>query len=210
MRFWRCSIGRSGFLVWKVMLSVVVVMGIWGCAKPEPRTVVVTVGGAGFSQMHDLRMALEQQCPEARVVSAGMWDAYKSDIKKMVEAEPRTHVILIGHSFGCGAIDEAADALGGVDLAVFIDPAWNDFKLSKQIDRYLWFKRSTIDIEREAKIVGANGAETIKGGHNDIPHSAELIAQVVAEVKRVEATEVAGKDKKVPQMANAAEGRGTP
>lgn len=200
--------GPSGFAAWKWGLVLVMVLGMWGCAQPAPRTVVVTVGGMGFSQMHDLRMALERECPEAKVISAGMWDAYKADIKRLVQAEPRTHVILIGHSFGCGAIDEAANGLPRVDLAVFIDPAWSDFKLSKQIDRYLWFKRSDIGIEREANIGGASSPETIKGGHNDIPHSQELIAQVVAEVKRVEKEDPAGQEKGPPQMANAAEGRG--
>ncbi len=197
---------RLGVVIRAAMVGVFIAL-MWGCAPPPPRTVVVTVGGAGFSQMHDLRMALEQQCPEATVISAGMWDAYKTDIKQIVEAEPRTHVILIGHSFGCAAIDDTANELPRVDLAVFIDPAWNDFKLSKQIDQYLWYKRSDFGVEREAKIVGADDPETIQGGHNDIPHSAELISQVVAEVKQIERRAPGSQQKKAPQMANAADAR---
>jgi hypothetical protein len=175
---------RARATKWKALTLVALAAALGGCAK-TPRTLVVTVGGAGFSQMHDLRMAIKDQCPEAEVVSAGMWDAYKADIGKIVAAKPRDHVILIGHSFGCGAIDDAADALPRVDLAVFIDPAWNDFSLSRTIARHLWFQRSTFGIEREAKILGASGAKKIEGGHNDIPHSPELIAQVVAEVNRI-------------------------
>jgi pimeloyl-ACP methyl ester carboxylesterase len=156
-----------------------------GCAKPQ-RTLVVTVGGLGFSQMHELRMAVEKQCPDAKVVSAGAWDAYKTDITKIATAKPRQHIILIGHSFGCEAIDRAAAELPKVDLAVFIDPAWSDFSLAATIQHYLWFKRSSIGIEREARIVGASGPRQIAGGHNDIPHSPELIAQVVAEIQRID------------------------
>jgi len=166
------------------LAALLLILVMWGCAQ-QKKTLVVTVGGAGFSQMHDLRTALEHDCPEAKVVSAGMWDAYKADIPGIAARYHPERIILIGHSFGCGAIDDAAAGMKQVDLAVFIDPAWNDFPLSKTIDRYLWFKRSTFGIEREARIVGASGATRIEGGHNDIPHSPELIRQVVTEVNRV-------------------------
>ncbi len=164
-------------------------LALAACAHPQ-RTLVVTVGGAGFSQMHDLRMALEKECPDAKIVSAGAWDAYNADLKKIATDKPRDHIIFIGHSFGCRAIDDAADELAGatakkVDLAVFIDPAWNDFDLSPNINRYLWFKRSTFDIEREARIIGASNPQKIPGSHNEIPHSPLLISQVVAEVQRI-------------------------
>jgi len=159
----------------------------FGCAKPEP-TLVVTVGGLGFSQMYDLRVAVKEQCPEAKVVSAGMWDAYKSDIKKIATEKPRQHIILIGHSLGCEAIDKAAEALPRVDLAVFIDPAWDDFRLSSTIGKCLWYQRSTFALVRQARIAGAPPAKIIRGGHNDIPHSPDLIAEVVAAIKRVEAS----------------------
>jgi hypothetical protein len=114
-----------------------------------------------------------------------MWDAYNADLKKIATDKPRDHIVFIGHSFGCRAIDDAADELPRVDLAVFIDPAWNDFDLSPNINRYLWFKRSSFDIEREANIVGASNPQKIPGGHNEIPHSPLLISQVVAEVQRI-------------------------
>jgi pimeloyl-ACP methyl ester carboxylesterase len=135
--------------------------------------------------MHDLRNAVERECPEAKVVSAGAWDAYKTDIRKIATEKPREHIVLIGHSFGCEAISGAAAELPKVDLAVFIDPAWSDFPLAPTIDHYLWYKRTKFDITRQARIMGASGARPIPGGHNDLPHSPELIAQVVAEVQRV-------------------------
>jgi len=171
------------------------------CAHPQ-RTLVVTVGGAGFSQMHDLRIALEEQCPDAKVISAGMWDAYKTDLAKLATDKPRDHIIFIGHSFGCRAIDDAADELPGgkVDLAVFIDPAWSDFNLSPHIKDYLWFKRSSFDVIRESKIIGAGNPQKIPGGHNDIPHSPLLISQVVAEVQRISRQPQAGSNQKPAQF----------
>jgi pimeloyl-ACP methyl ester carboxylesterase len=95
---------------------------------------------------------------------------------------------MVGHSFGCGAIAEAAEKLPKVELAVFIDPAWNDFKLPHTIAHYLWFQRSNFGLEREAKIIGARQRPvTIQGGHNDIPHSDVLIAGIVNAVRQVNA-----------------------
>ena len=73
-RGWTC---RS--LAWLVL--VLLAGSVLGCAQTQP-TLVVTVGGMGFSQMYDLRVAVKAQCPEAKVVSAGMWDAYKTDLRK--------------------------------------------------------------------------------------------------------------------------------
>jgi len=160
---------------------VMLMFCFWGCAHPEP-TLVVVVGGLGFSQLGDLRHAVAEKCPQATVVSAGGWDGYKTDLKALATAKPHQHIILVGHSFGCQAIAEAAAQLPKVDLAVFIDPAWDDFRLSKNIDHYLWYQRSGIGIEREAKIVGAAAPKTITGGHNDIPHAPELIADVVVAI----------------------------
>jgi pimeloyl-ACP methyl ester carboxylesterase len=186
----------------RVLLLLVFIAGLWGCARPE-RTLVITVGGLGFSQMHDLRKAVERQCPDAKVVSAGAWDAYKADIHKIAAKKPRDHIVLIGHSFGCEAISDAAAELPKVDLAVFIDPAWSDFPLAPTIERYLWYKRTKFDITRQARIVGASGARPIPGGHNDLPHSPELIAQVVAEVQRLSTQPPEGK----PRITRAMAGR---
>jgi hypothetical protein len=166
------------------MLTVVLVW-LAGCAQPKA-TLVVTVGGLGFSQMHDLRMAVKERCPNVDVVSAGAWDAYKEDIWALVREKPRQHIILVGHSFGCETIDKAATQLPKVDLAVFIDPSWGDFTLAPTIKDYLWFKRSDIGIEREAKIVGASGAKVIQGGHNDLPHSPQLISELVRTINEID------------------------
>jgi hypothetical protein len=166
------------------ILLLLLLLFLTACARPQ-RTIVITVGGAGFSQMHDLRKTLERECPDAKIVSAGAWDAYKTDLPKIATQKPREHIILIGHSFGCSAISHAADQLSHVDLAIFIDPAWNDFPLSAHISQYLWFTRSGFDLERRAKIIGASNPIEIQGSHNEIPHSADLIAQIVAQVQRI-------------------------
>jgi hypothetical protein len=170
----------------KLMVVGLVVGSIFGCAKPKG-TLVVVVGGLGLSQLRDVRQAVERQCPDVDVVNAGGWDGYKANLEAIAKEKKRQHVIMVGHSFGCGAIADAAAKLPKVDLAVFIDPSWNDFKLPGTVGRYLWYKRSNFDIEREAKIIGARNPVTIHGGHNDIPHSPELINGVVSAVKRVSA-----------------------
>jgi pimeloyl-ACP methyl ester carboxylesterase len=167
----------------KIFLLATLLCFFAGCSK-EP-TLVVVVGGLGLSQLSDLRKSLEQQCPQATVVSAGDWDGYKADLKAIAASKPFPHVVFIGHSFGCQAIARAAGQLSKVDLAVFIDPAWDDVHLSKTIEHYLWFQRSGIGIEREAQIVGADRPKIIKGDHNSIPHSPELIAEVVDAVNGI-------------------------
>lgn len=174
--------GVAGRLILMFLLAF---CSLPGCAHPEP-TLVVFVGGLGFSQLGDLRHAVIKQCPEAKVVNAGGWDGYKADVKAIATAKPHEHIIFVGHSFGCQTIDQAAAKLPRVDLAVFIDPAWDDFRLSNSIAHYLWFKRSGFGVERKAQIAGAVATKTIEGGHNDIPHSAELIAEVVAAIKGIE------------------------
>ncbi|MCL2648523.1 MAG: hypothetical protein FWD61_16200 [Phycisphaerales bacterium] len=163
-------------------------MMLWllsACAKNKP-TLVVCVGGMGYSQLGDLRRTIIKQCPQAKVVNAGGWDGYKANLKKIATAKPRQHIIFIGHSFGCGAINDAAKKLPKVDITVFIDPAWSDFHLSQNILQYLWYKRSGIGIERQAKIIGASSPRVIKGGHNDIPHSPKLIAEVVQAINALQ------------------------
>jgi predicted alpha/beta hydrolase family esterase len=145
-----------------------------GCEKQKP-TLVVMVGGLGFSQLADVRKAVQKECPDATVVNAGGWDGYKANLGAILKSKKYEHVVMVGHSFGCGAIAEAAKDVEKVELAVFIDPAWDDFKMPGTIGRHMWFKRSKFGIEREARIVGAARPVTIEGGHNDIPHSEVLI-----------------------------------
>ncbi len=177
-------VGRANPAWQKLLALAIVLCCISGCAKPEP-IFVVTVGGLGFSQMHDLRRAVIEQCPQAKVVSAGAWDAYKADIAAMAKEKPHEHIILIGHSFGCSAIAQAAKQLPTVDLEVFIDPAWDDFHLPGNVSHYLWYQRSGFGLEREAHIIGASTTNKIQGGHNDIPHARELIAGVVQAINRI-------------------------
>ena len=177
----------------EALMLVLVLLLMGGCHKPQP-TLVVVVGGLGFSQLGDLRKAVTQQCPRVTVVNAGGWDGYKANLKAIVAATPHQHVVFVGHSFGCEAIAQASEQLPAVDLAVFIDPAWNDFPLPRNITRYLWYQRSGIGIEREATIIGASGTRTIQGGHNNIPHSAELIAGVVEAINEIKTRQSADAD----------------
>ena len=190
VRLWSAEGERMGLGViaekWltKLLVVLVVLCLLGGCKKPEP-TLVVFVGGLGWTQLGDIQKAVERECPHVTVISAGNWDAYKTDLKEIVNKTPHRDVVFVAHSFGCGSIAETAGKLPLVDLAVFIDPAWNDFKLPRSVGNYLWFKRSGLGIEREATIIGAGGARTIEGGHNNIPHSPELIAGVVDAIRRV-------------------------
>jgi pimeloyl-ACP methyl ester carboxylesterase len=155
---------------------------IAGCAQRP--ILVVTSGGLGFSQMGDLRRAIEKQCPNADVVSAGWWDAYKNDMAKIIRDKPHEHVVLIGHSLGCETIAQAAGKVPKVDLVVLIDPAWDDIHLPRSVEHCLWYRRSDFGWEREANVSGASFV-TIKGGHNDIPQSPQLIAEVVKAINGI-------------------------
>jgi predicted alpha/beta hydrolase family esterase len=144
---------------------------------------VITVGGLGFSQMGDLRRAIQRQCPKADVVSAGFWDAYKADLVRMIRKSPHDHVILVGHSLGCQTVARTASEVKKIDLAVLIEPAGGDIRLPTSVGRTLWYQRSDFSLVWKAKVVGAS-AVTIKGGHDDITRSAELIGQVVRAINQ--------------------------
>jgi hypothetical protein len=154
-----------------------------GCAhKP---VMVITVGGLGFSQMGPVRHAIEKQCPNADVVSAGAWDAFKTDVPKIIRESPHDHVVLVGHSLGCQTIAQSASRVKKVDLLVFIEPAWDDIHLPRNVENCLWYQRSNFDWIREAKVVGAPSPWIIKGGHNDVPQSPEVIAAVVRAINGI-------------------------
>jgi hypothetical protein len=74
-----------------------------------------------------------------------------------------------------------------VDLAVLIEPAWDDIRLPRNVTRCLWYQRSEFSMVRQAKVNGASPT-TIKGGHDNIPHSAELIADVVKAINEISET----------------------
>jgi pimeloyl-ACP methyl ester carboxylesterase len=158
------------------MIVVAAVCFVTGCA-PKP-VMVITIGGLGFSQMGNVRRAIQKECPNADVVSAGMWDAFKTDLPKIIRESPHEHLVLVGHSLGCQTIAETAGKVSKVDLAVLIDPAWSDIRLPRSVQHYLWYQRSDWGWERKAEVIGLSPT-TIKGGHNDIPQSPQLIASVV-------------------------------
>lgn len=147
---------------------------------------VITVGGLGFSQMGTVREAIQKQCPQADVKSGGMWDAFKNDIAKMIQENPRDHVVLVGHSLGCQTITQAAGQFPNVDLLVFIEPAGDDIRVPASVKRTLWFQRSNWDLlVGRAKVSGLSPTR-INGGHNEVAHSPELAAQVVKAINGIQ------------------------
>ena len=125
------------------VIVVIAFCFITGCTHRP--ILVITSGGLGFSQMGDVRRAIEKQCPNADVVSAGWWDAYKSDMAQIIRDRPHDHIVLVGHSLGCQTIAQTAGKVSKVDLAVLIDPAWDDIKLPRNIQQCLWYRRSDLD-----------------------------------------------------------------
>jgi pimeloyl-ACP methyl ester carboxylesterase len=165
------------------VIIAIAICFVTGCAQKP--ILVITSGGLGFSQMGEVRRAIEKQCPNADVVSAGFWDAYKSDMAQIIRDKPHDHIVLVGHSLGCQTIAQTAGKVSKVDLAVLIDPAWDDIRLPRNIQQCLWYRRSEFGFEREANVTGASGFITIKGGHNDIPQSPQLIAAVVKAINGI-------------------------
>lgn len=145
---------------------------------------VITVGGLGFSQMGSVRKAIQKECPNAEVISAGFWDAYKSDIVDVIRKSPRKHLVLIGHSLGCQTIADAAGKVKKVDLLVLIEPAWDDIKVPRKVERCLWFQRTEFSVVRQARVSGASPRK-IQGGHDTIPHSAQLVDEVVEAINEI-------------------------
>lgn len=172
----------TGAIRWILLLTALV--GLTACAKPQP-TVVVLVGGLGMSQLGDVKAAVKQRCPEADVVSAGWWDAYKEDPAALAREKPRERIIMVGHSFGCKTVAEAAAKLPAIDLAIFIEPAWNDVTVPRNVRRVLWFQRSEIGFTRKAKILAGVKPVVINGGHNTVTESPTLISGIVEAINQV-------------------------
>src|SRR3954451_21665427 len=130
----------SGQHIRATALEVVVITAVCVIAGCAPRPVlVITVGGLGFSQMGNVRRAIEKQCPNADVVSAGAWDAFKADLPKIIRESPHDHYVLVGHSLGCQTITETAKKVSKVDLLVYIEPAWDDIQLPRNVQQCLWY-----------------------------------------------------------------------
>jgi hypothetical protein len=148
-----------------------------GCATSKP-TLVVLVGGAGLSQLGEIGANISARCPDADVIESGGWDGFRANLKQVVRDHPCQALILIGHSFGCQTIAQAAADISRVELVVMIDPAWDDITLPSSVVSCLWYQRGDAGVERMAIITNGGRPETISGDHNDICHSPRLIAEV--------------------------------
>lgn len=170
------------------MIAICFVIAFGGGCAHKP-ILVITVGGLGWSQMGTLRHAVEQQCPAADVMSAGAIDAYKTDVQKMIRENPHDHLVLIGHSLGCQAIAQAAAKVKRVDLLVLIEPAPDDIRVPKNVKLTIWYQRTDFDLFiRLAKVFGMSPIR-IKGGHNDVPQSKEVVSTVVNQINQIDARE---------------------
>lgn len=156
-----------------------------GCGLTKP-TRVLLVGGAGLSQLGDLGMTISAMCPDADVVETGGWDGFRADVKRFATDPPCQGVILIGHSFGCATIAEAAAQLRGVDLVVMIDPAWDDITLPRSASNCMWYQRANDGgMERRAVIRNGGQPMVVAGDHNDICRNPRLIAEVARAVRDI-------------------------
>jgi pimeloyl-ACP methyl ester carboxylesterase len=165
------------------LLSLVVLF-LPACATSKP-TLVVLVGGAGLSQLGEVGETISALCPDADVVETGGWDGFRADLKRFVKEHPSQGLVLIGHSFGCQTIAQAAGDIQGIDLVVMIDPAWNDFTLPPTVSSCLWYQRAEDGMERRATIRNGGRPTLVNGDHNDICHSPPLIAQVARVVRDI-------------------------
>jgi pimeloyl-ACP methyl ester carboxylesterase len=167
--------GRRGAVQF---LFVVCWAFLTGCVATKP-TRVVLVGGAGLSQLGELGSNISAMCPDADVVETGGWDGFRGDVKRAATEPPCQSVILIGHSFGCQTIADAAADLDRVDLVVMIDPAWDDMTVPRSVKSCIWYQRSDeAGMERRSVVRNAGRPVVIAGDHNDICHNARLMAEV--------------------------------
>jgi pimeloyl-ACP methyl ester carboxylesterase len=166
------------------MPAVMAALFMVGCGAPKP-TRVLLVGGAGLSQLGDLGETISAMCPNAEVVETGGWDGFRANLEKMARDRPEQGVILIGHSFGCQTIAQAAAELAPVDLVVMIDPAWDDITLPPGVRSCMWYQRAEDGLERRAVIRNGGRPTLVSGDHAGICHSGQLIAEVSRVVRDI-------------------------
>jgi len=148
-----------------------------GCGEPKP-TRVLLVGGAGLSQLGTLGATISAMSPDAEVIETGGWDGFRSNLRRIIKDRPSEGLVLIGHSFGCQTIAQAAADVPQVDLVVMIDPAWDDITLPRTVYSCLWYQRSDLGAERRAVIRNGGRPMIVNGDHNSICYSPQLIAEV--------------------------------
>ena len=166
------------------VLLLLLVLFLPGCATSKP-TLVVLVGGAGLSQLGELGENISAICPDADVIETGGWDGFRADLKRVVKEHPSQSLILVGHSFGCQTIANDAGAISTVELAVMIDPAWDDITLPRTIRSCLWYRRAADGMERTAIIRNGGAPTIIAADHNDICHSPRLMNEVAQVIKNI-------------------------
>jgi pimeloyl-ACP methyl ester carboxylesterase len=159
---------------------------IFPACVPTKPTRVILVGGAGLSQLGDVGMTISAMCPDTDVIETGGWDGFRGDVGRAATEPPCQSVILIGHSFGCRTIADAAANLRRVDLVVLIDPAWDDITLPRSVMSCVWYQRSE-DAGMERRAIVRNGGRPIvvPGDHNHICHNERLREDVGQLVRNI-------------------------
>ncbi len=142
--------------------------------------------------MDDIEARFRKE-PSCRVVSAGKWDGYKTDLAKLIRANRLPKVAVIGHSMaGMPIIELIAEYRELIDYAALLDPVGpfgvGECEMPDNPPLYWWARRSKIGgevligLEVPLRITNANGPQIIEGGHNDLPHKAEVIERLARDI----------------------------
>ena len=146
---------------------------------------ILPIGGLGASQMSSVRdhYAADPRCTVVWTPEMD-FNAYKIDIGLTIKDIPHERLVLIGHSFaGIPILQYINDNPGAVSYAGMIDPVSckplvSSWPAPKPMPPYNWFVRSDFGIEVKMTILGLPDPIVVPGGHNDIVHSAWVLAEM--------------------------------
>jgi hypothetical protein len=163
-------------------------------AAPSPSTadtLVVVDGGWGEDQTGKMAAAIRAQCPRARVISVGSWDAYKVDIRPIIAANPLPKRVYILHSYAAWWLTQT---LPHADYEVILDGVnpggsgqtwYGDLPLPANVDHVELYWRTDLIGPRDARIPGTTPI-IVPGAHNDVPNNEGVIAATIAEINALE------------------------
>lgn len=147
-----------------------------GCSKSNTPpdnvdTLTVLVPGLGASQLDNLRIK------DSVVVNE--WDGYKTDLIEFLKNVKYSHLILIGHSYGCNTVLNDAIKFPNLIKIVLIDPVaeeGNELNIITAVPINLFYRSELIG-PVTAKIYNDGiqlTGQIVKGSHNTIPHTIPL------------------------------------
>ncbi len=159
---------------------------------PPPRCHIEIglVGGLGKSQLNSLFLPLST---DDNHVDSFDRDGYAQDVVSVVGAVNADKTILIGHSFGTETVLRIAEKFPNLKLIILIDPvSYDPFWASEMtvpdgITVLYVFYRTDAFGPKTAQLKGNITKElSIRGGHNSIPHEAQLISMIQDWVEEVQ------------------------